>query len=338
MLVRYLETYYRHRLLLMTPVALVVLLAVGWVLFQPPTYDSTVRLWVERQTLVANPNDNPYISPAQAYSAVLAELLSTKYFCLKVGKRSPLVGSLASSGAPRPGLGQQTLAKVGLRSSGGHLSGRALDDAVYVTISQQTVVYPLGPEIVTITFHGSDPELSAQVAQAIADQFVDEILASQRLQADAAVDFYDSQVKQAQAVLAAADTEVDQHLRAHPEQRGANAVPDAKLTQLKRDDDAARQRSAELQSKLDQAKINRSGLTQPSLSGVRVLDRAEVPTRASSIRKLALQAGAVALGLAVLIMVAGVLALTVADSTLRRPDEVEQVLALRPIGTVPRLS
>jgi uncharacterized protein involved in exopolysaccharide biosynthesis len=312
---------------------------VGWVLMQPPTYDSTVRLWTERQTLVPNPNDNPYVTPAQEQASVLTELLNTKYFCVKVGSRSPLAESLASSSGSRPGPVQQVLSKLGLGGApAGHLSGRALDDAVFQAVSRQTTVVPAGPEIVAVTFRGGSPELASQVAQAVADQFIEETLTSQRVQASAAVDFYASQVKQAQTDLQAADTQVDQYLSAHPEQRVLNAVPDARMTQLRKDDDAARQRYTDLQSKLDQAKVNASGLDQPSVSGIRTLDKAEVPTKASSVKTVALQAAAAGLGLAVLILVAGVLVLTMVDSTVRRPEEVEQVLALRPVGTVPRLN
>jgi capsular polysaccharide biosynthesis protein len=94
----------------------------------------------------------------------------------------------------------------------------------------------------------------------------------------------------------------------------------------------------DLQSKLDQAKVSLAGLSQPAVSGMRVLDRAEIPTRASSVRNVALQAGAVGLSLALLILIGGILLLTLIDSTLRRPEEVERVLDLKPVGTIPRLT
>jgi uncharacterized protein involved in exopolysaccharide biosynthesis len=336
-MLRYLETFYRHRLLLMGPVALVLLLTGGWVLVQPPTYDATVRMWVQRQTLVPNPDDNPYLTPAQQQAAVLSELLNTKYFCLKVGNRSPLAESLATSGPQNQGPLQRVLAGIG-GSSGGRLSGRALDDAEYQAISHQTVVEPAGPEIITISYRGGSPELSAAVGQAIADQFIEEALASQRVQTEAAQQFYDSQVKQTKAEVASIQTQIDAYESSHPEQRGANAQPDTTLSQLRKNHDAAQQRMNDLQSKLDQAKVSLAGLSQPAVSGMRVLDRAEIPTRASSVRNVALQAGAVGLSLALLILIGGILLLTLIDSTLRRPEEVERVLDLKPVGTIPRLT
>src|ERR1700736_3421241 len=77
-MLRYVETYYRHRLLLTVPIAVVLLIVGGWIFVQPPSYDSTVRLWVEKQTVVPNVNDNPYLTPAQTESAALTEMLATK--------------------------------------------------------------------------------------------------------------------------------------------------------------------------------------------------------------------------------------------------------------------
>jgi uncharacterized protein involved in exopolysaccharide biosynthesis len=338
-MLRYLETFYRHRLLLMAPVAVVLLLTGGWVLVQPPTYDATVRLWVEKQTLVANPDDNPYLTPSQQQSAVLSELLNTKYFCIKVGNRSPLADNLQGSGEQDGNLLQGLLGQIGVSStsSGRPATASALNDAVFQTVSQQTVVAPSGPEIVTVTYRGSNPELAALVAQAIADQFIDETLTSQRTQATAAEDFYNGQVKQVQAEVSATENQIEAYLNSHPDQRAAGAQPDATLVQMRKDDDSAHQRLNDLQSKLDQARVSRAGLSQPSVSGIRILDKAEVPTRASSIRKVALQGAAVGLSLALVILIGGILLLTLVDSTLRRPEEVEKVLELRPVGTVPRL-
>ncbi|MBJ7599623.1 MAG: hypothetical protein DLM67_17775 [Candidatus Nephthysia bennettiae] len=333
-MLRYLETFYRHRLLLMAPVALVLLLTGGWVLVQPPSYDSTVRLWVQRQTLVPNPDDNPYLTPAQQQSAVLTELLNTKYFCMKVGNRSPLAESLATSSGQSQGPLQRLLGGSG----GTQLSGRALDDAVYQAVSHQTVVQPAGPEVVMISYRGSSPELSAVVGQAVADQFIEETLASQRVQAEAAQQFYDSQVKQTQAEGASIQTQIDSYLTGHPDQRGSSAPADATLSQLRKNQDAAQQRQNDLQAKLDQTKVSLAGLSQPSVSGMRILDKAEVPTRSSSMRSVALQGAAVGLSLALLILIGGILLLTLIDSTLRRPEEIERVLDLKPVGTVPRLT
>jgi uncharacterized protein involved in exopolysaccharide biosynthesis len=338
-MVRLLETFFRHRLLLLGPVVLVVVGALGWVLIQPPTYDSSVRVWVERQTLVPDPNSNPYLTPAQEQAGVLSELISTKYFDAKVGRRSPLFNALkAASESGSGGIRTHLLRMVGLAGPAGPLTDSQVDDQVFSQILSSTLVIPSGPEIITVTFVSGDPQMAALVAQAIVDQYMDETLANQRVQADAAVAFYTSQVKQSQSDMAVADKAVDDYLIANPSQRSTTAVPDARMLQLRQDDDAAHQRTNSVLDKLDQARLNRVALDRSGTAGTRVLDKAEIPTQRASMKKVVLEGVGVGLVLAVLIVVVGVLALTWLDSTIRRPQEVETILDLRPVGSVPRVS
>src|SRR4029077_14190526 len=101
--------------------------------------------------------------------------------------------------------------------------------------------------------------------------------------------------------------------------------------------DDARQRVSDLQAKLDQASVNNAALLRPETSGVRVLDRATPPSE-NSIKRLLVEAGAVGFLLGLLVLVAGVLALTLLDTTFRRPEEVNQLLDLRPVGSIPKVS
>ena len=336
-MLRFVETFYRHRLLLMTPVAVVLIVAAGLVLTKPRSYDATVRLWAERSGLVSNPNDNQYLTPAQVQTGILNELLGTKYFCVKAGRRGPLHDYLEEVAQRPPSLLTRIEAKVGLASYG-PLSEDQVDKQMFNVLSTSTTVAPAGPEVVTITFHGSDPVVTAKVAQAIVDQFLDETLTSQRVQLDAAITFYTGQLKTAQDDVAVTEKAVLDYLVAHPDQRAPTSVPDARLAQLRRDDDASHQRVINIQTSLQQANISRSAVNVSGVNGLRVLDPAETPTRASSIRKSAMIAGGIGAGLGVLIVVIGVLVLTFADSTVRQPEEVQKVLDLRPVGTVPRLS
>lgn len=337
-MLRFIETFYRHRLLLLSPVALVLILAVGWVLIQPRGYDSTVRLWTERTSLVSNPNDNLYLTPAQVQAGVLNELLATKYFCVKAGRRGPLHDYLQQVAQRPPNLLTRIEAKVGLAGRPGALSEAQLDEQMFSVLSTSTTVVPSGAEVVTITFHGSNPLVTGRVAQAIAEQFLEEQQTTQRIQQEAAITFYTGQLKTAQAEAAAAEKAVIDYQVAHPEQRAANAVPDARMAQLFRDEDAAHQRLSEVQRSLDQTNISRAALNMTGVNGLRVLDPAEIPTKATSLRKPALMAGGIGAGLGLLIVVIGVLVLTLADGTVRQPEEVQKVLGLRQAGTIPKLS
>lgn len=336
-MLRFLETFYRHRRVLLAPVVVVFVLSVGWVFAQPLSYDSSVRLWTERGGLVPTTGDNPYLTIAQVEAGVLNELIATKYFCVKVGRRSPLHDYLRDEADGPPSLLTKVKAKVRLASEG-PVSESQLDQMMFDVISSSTVAVPTGAEIVTVTFHSPNRAITAQVAQAVADQFLEESLASQRIQQDAAISFYSNQLKTAQAGVVAADKAVNDYQQAHPDLRAPTAIPDAQLAQLRRDDDTAHQQAADIQKNLDQAQISRSALNLTGVNGLRILDPAEPPTRASSFRKTALVGAGVASGLGVLIVVIGVLILTLSDGSIRHPEEVQRLLDLRPVGTIPKLS
>src|SRR5438067_1426106 len=151
-MLRLLETFFRHRLLLLAPVGLVLVATLGWVVIQPPAYDSSVRVWTERQTLVPNPNSNPYLTAAQEQAGVLTELVSTKYFDVKVGRRSPLAGAIRSSAEHSSGgIRTQLMRAVGLAGPAGPVTDAQVDDGVYNAVAGNTLVFPSGPEIVTVT-------------------------------------------------------------------------------------------------------------------------------------------------------------------------------------------
>jgi uncharacterized protein involved in exopolysaccharide biosynthesis len=339
-MVRYLETFFRHRVLFAIPVGLIVLVSTLVVLTQPSSYLASTRLWVDKPAIDdgSGVGSNPFVTPAAEQMQSLQELLNTRYFTIKVAHRGPLASRLASTPQELTGY-HWVAAKLRGRSTGGALPSAAdVNDMAYDILTSNVSVYAAGPQIIQINFTYSDPKVAAGTAQAIIDQFVDESLSSARSRAQVQEDFYGGQIKQASQVLAAADQAVNQYLAAHPEQRSPSAVPDARLTQLQQTDLLARQAVSDMQSKIDAARLQEAGLSAAGASGMRLLDPAIVPAEAGTSRKLLVEAGGAGLGVGLVVLVLGLLALTLTDTTLRRPDEVEPALGLRLVGSIPHLS
>src|SRR5262249_2433042 len=169
---------------------------------------------------------------------------STKYFDAKVGKRSRLAdairnGAAASQNGIMTRLTRAVGRALGRASSPGGLSNAQVGDEVAATIRSRTIVVPAGPQVITVTLRAGSLDVAAVVVEAIVGQYLEETLYNQRVQADAAVAFYTSQLKQSQADLSISDKAVDDYLLANPSQRGVNAIPDARPRQLKPDTDAA---------------------------------------------------------------------------------------------------
>jgi len=335
-MVRYLETFFRYRLLLLAPVALILLVSGAVIVAQPVVYTASTRLWVDKPVL--GPDDsNPYISPAAQQASSLQELTYTRYFTVRVARRGPLAGYLASQPVAPRGLSWFKSKLLGRDTSARRPSPEEVDGMAYDIVSKNVAVYAVGPQIVQIDFLYGDARVASGTAQAVVDQFLDETLTSRKARSQVVSDFYAGQVKSAQDALAAADQAVNQYLAAHPELRAPNAVPDARLVQLQRADQQARDSVSSLQSKVDSAKLDHAALSAPGASGMRLLDPAGVPAQPGVSIRLAVQALGAGLGLGVLVLVLGLLALTLADRTVRRPEEVEHALGLRLAGWVPYL-
>jgi uncharacterized protein involved in exopolysaccharide biosynthesis len=339
-MVRYLETFYRHRRLLLVPVVLILVVTAVVLKSQPPSYVSTARLWVQPQTPLVPQNSayNPYLTPAQNEAADLTELLGTEYFSNRVARSGPLYRYLASRPVV-PSLLSRLEAHLGLGGQRTHLPTRAeIDATAYSLISKQVQAVAAGPQIVEVTFTFTDPVVAAGTAEAVVQEFIAQSLATQRAQETTAVAFYQQQVKQAQSDLAAADARVNAYLDAHPDERNITVIPDARLTQLQRADDDAQQQYQDVLDKLNQAEIDQQALNAPGASGFQILDPAQVPTSPTLSKTRLVEALGAGFGFGLLVLILGLVVLTLADTTVRHPEDLEQALDLVAVGTVPELA
>ena len=337
-MIRYLETFYRHRLILVAPVALVLLISVSVVYLQPRAYDATAKLWVDKDLLGTTAVDTSFSAPADTQVAVLQELLKTRSFAVKVAARGPLVAALMSrrTAAANDPVSQLSNAVQGKSTSSGPLTQEQQDDLVFATITAAAKADSSGPNIVTVTYRDADPDVAAAVAQGIVDQFIVELLSNQRAQASTAADFYTGQVKTAGVDLTAKDAAVYDYLTAHPEQQMATAIPDLTVSQLRRDDDLARTRYESLLAKLDSANLQAQLANDPTPSGLRVIDPALSPRKPVSRTTQLLEAGGAGLISGLGLMLLCLVVLTLADTSLRHAAEVEIMTGLTVAGDIPR--
>jgi uncharacterized protein involved in exopolysaccharide biosynthesis len=306
-----------------------------FVLLQPASYSASTKLWIDRTAIGAPPIQNQYISAADEQAAVLQELIKTRSFCIKVARRSPLADDLRhSSGSD---LVTRALTATGLRHPRA-LSDADLGDLIYSTLTKHVIVDSSGPQIVTVTFDYANARVAGLTVGAIVDQFLEEVLGSHRAQVQSTVDFYTQQTAAAESDLAKGDQAVFQYIDAHPEQAKLGTAPDATLIQLQREDELARQRYTAILQKLDQAQLDAAALKYSLPDGFRIIDPAEIPRQPLSPIKLVAGAAAGGLGAGLLLALLALLVLTMADSSLHRAEEVEQLLGLRVVGLVKKAS
>lgn len=337
-MLRYLEIFYRHRLLLIAPVILALVASVGFALTRPRTYEATAQLWFDPVTSTQAAQANGYISPADQATAELKELLKTRSFSAGVGHRGPLAASMLAGASRSPDLLTTVLNVIrGVPTLSPSSDAQVLDDVLADTVNRNTTVVSNGPEIIAINYDYTNPQVAAGTAQALVAQFSDELLGIRRSQAQASVDFYTAQLKDQQAEITADDAAVNQYLQTHPSQRQPGALVDTQLSALERTDDLARTHYQDLVQQLDASKLEIAATNQPGAAGFRVVDAPAVPYRPKGFVRLALLAAVGGLAAGLLLMLVTLLLLTALDTSVRRPKELPEELARRVVGSIPRL-
>ena len=164
-MIRYLETFFRHRVLFAVPIVLILLVSAGVVLSQPPSYMASTRLWVDTPAIsTGTDQSNPFVTPAAEQTGSLLELLNTRYFDLKVAQRGPLARTLSTT--PTQLTSYHWLwAKVrGRDTTGAMPTADDVDGMSYDILTHSVAVYAAGPQIVQVDVTSSDPKVAAGTA------------------------------------------------------------------------------------------------------------------------------------------------------------------------------
>jgi uncharacterized protein involved in exopolysaccharide biosynthesis len=305
--VRYLETFYRHRLLMLMPILLALVGSLVLVVVQPRMYQATANLWFDASPLADSSAANPYVAPADAQAAVLHELLQTRAFSLSVAHQGPLAEYLARNGGSP--FSDPLSAVSGLLGKGANGTGatpqQRLDDLILQTINQRESVAPVGPHVLGVSFSAPDPVVAQGTVQAIVDEFFGQISATRRAQAQAAVDFYNQQLRSTAKPALTDRLALDQY-------------------------------SALLQ-KLNDAQLSLAAQDQAGASGYRLVDKAQIPDRPVSRLKLLLLGTMGGLVAGLVLSTISLMLLTWADRTVRRGADIESLMGRRAVSAIPRV-
>ena len=309
-MLRFLDTFYRHRLLVLMPLILAVGVSTAIALAQPRMYESSARIWFFSSTdpaIAAQPNS----TPADVEVAVFRELLNSRAFDLKVGRRGPLATSLADAG----------------------LTSEQIDQRVYETLARKVLVAADGPQVVAISFQALSGTLAQGTVQALLDQFSEETLANRKNQAQAVVKFMEDQLKAQDAAMTSTTADVTRYMAAHPRA----AATDVTLIGLQHAADLARQRYSELVVELGQARLDLASLDQAGGAGYRLIDPPTAPIRPIGLMGTLLRTSAGGILGGLLIAAFALFGLTAADTSIRRQEDIRSALGLRVVGATPEV-
>jgi hypothetical protein len=162
----YVQTFNRHRLLFSLPVVIMTVLALWFVAGTPKQYKAGASLFVDTPVTQRSSFDNPNPSeptPAAQAQQLLTELMATRSFRLKVGRKGPLTKYLATH--PSEGWGPKGL----LRKARGT---RSAQDRTWDALDAKHVITALpGGQVMSIELHGPTPEVAVGTLSALVATF-----------------------------------------------------------------------------------------------------------------------------------------------------------------------
>ncbi len=195
-ILRLLESFFRRPLLSLAPFTLAIALGIGYILFSPPEYLSSGKIYVEKDSLLASLTSSTtdvswWVTPAQATANELSELMATNAFARSAIEQTKLEPLMA--GGP---------------------------DMVWETLTffrEKVSINPIGDKLVEIRATTDDPELSYQMVVATMDTYLKWKMNNDFQESVAAQKFFESLIAPYQVEVDEARQALIDFLSANPE-------------------------------------------------------------------------------------------------------------------------
>jgi uncharacterized protein involved in exopolysaccharide biosynthesis len=315
-LLRLLESYFRHRWLYVLPVVIAVASGAAFVTTRPPEYTSSGRLYVTQENLLAdltssNTSGSWWVSAAQATVAELNELLGTQAFIRTVIQKTKMEEWMSRG-------------------------PNAVDDTI--TYAREILsIQAVGDKLVDISVTSDDPEVSHQLVLSTMDAYVQWKINNGYQESIAAQSFFESLIQPYQDEVDKARTNLVAFLTEHPEPVRGDRPP-AESLEVERLQTAVQRAEDRLNTARDNEESAR--LSQVQSESVTkqtylVIDQPQMPQTAEvSFKTIAINM-AVFLVVGIFLAVAGIAGGALIDRSLRFPIDVRHGLSLPVLAMVP---
>jgi uncharacterized protein involved in exopolysaccharide biosynthesis len=342
----YVETAFRHPLLLLAPAVLIPLLVAMGAWATTRHYEVTATVWAQQPTLVGTTGGTSGRAPSETEAETFSEHLSTEAFRQQVLTDAGLSDKVAAGQWPAQSdlgklLSKTPLTKpiasfLGLKapSNSAEAQTRALAE-----IQKRITVQANGTNLVRITYKGSDPETGVSLLNTAIKTYQDQNFGSSNSATQAILSFYQDQVDHSRKDMQDANSKVMDFQTQHPVAVGA-ARPDSEaqqLSQLQADYDVRLTQYEKAVEQLGAAQLQAdAGLTSRQQQFT-VVDAPQVPKAPTlDVRRavtLVFMAVVFGFGLGAFL----VLVRTWSDRTLQRAEDAESRLRVPVLATLPRI-
>jgi capsular polysaccharide biosynthesis protein len=312
----YVETFFRHRLLLIAPVVIAFVLAAAYGLQQPRGYVAGATLWTDRRI----PADSAIGTapgsdvPSAGQMALLTSLLASRNFMMLVAQDSPLAD---------------------------RIQGPQLDvDLALARLAATVSVATPGPQVMAIVVRQPSPELATGVASAVVRQFMREEERRIRARATAQITYDKQQLSAASKAVRTAEAALLAYTRTHPG-AGQSRQPTSADTTLNSAETSLVGALALAQQNYSEAakayNASTAAYTQANTAALEVLDQ---PNQAfpQGRKKIVIFCAVGGLLAGLSISVVALLLLVTRDRAVRDEADLQQALGLRVVGTIDEFS
>lgn len=316
-MLRILESYFRHRWLYLLPIVLMTALGVVFVLLTKPTYTAKGVLYVETQSYLATLTDlrdsgaSWWTTPAESVNQEISELLQTDAFIRAIIQRTSLEEEMDG--------------------------GSAVVDTLIEETRRNVWPSPLGNNQLQVNAVHEDPEIAYQIVTAVIEGYLQWRVNADLAESEVAQSFFSDLIETYSVNLAAAREAMRNYVEAHPVPlRGDRPAEEAmEISRLQGEIDLAASRYATALDKEEETRLAMAQIESDARQTYFLIDAPTIPdTPDTSLRKLALSGGIFTV-VGVFLSAGLIVGVALIDRSFRFPIDVINRLELPVLTMVP---
>lgn len=322
MFTKILETFFRHRLLVLAPIVLIpgIVVPIAWAT-APMYVEAVASVWAGTPPVPggSQTESTRYLTPAQVQINRLSAMLRTRWM------RDAIAGRTAAA------------ALVGTQAG---------EDKLQTMAEKDLTITASGDELILLRFRGPSAQLSQQFLQAVIDTYKEKTASDRASAGEVATSFYQRQLQDAQAALNKANAELRRYLAAHPDYTASTSaietrlvplsVADSTLAGLQNNVQYSQKAVEDAKAAVQQAQLNASAAMEADDAGLQVIDAPTPAAKAVRDMKtlIVFPVAAIIVGLG---FAATLLVVLVASDRTARTETDLCAFEIRVLGTVPHM-
>ena len=318
-ILRLLESYFRHRWLYLLPIVMMAGFSVLYLLTAKPVYQTAGVVYVQEESLLSTlnavtPESFLWVTPAQAKSTELSDLLNTDAFIRAIIQGTDL--------EDRMDMGPE-----------------AVGETIY-EVRNSVWVEPAGDNQLVVAAAHEDRTIAHQLVNSVIENHIQWQIAFNRNESESAQEFFGNLIEVYQVELAAARQAMEDFLLEHPEPvRGERpAIEELQIERLNSEIELASIRYSSALDKEENARLAMAQVESDVRQTYFLIDAPVLPESPDTSMKDAAVNMIIFVIIGVMLSVGLIVAATLIDRSIRFPIDIRYTLELPVLTQVPDLT